>query len=180
MAAKCQQFNRVWGLDLRTHHYRDLYKVEGVSNQQVRSRLGRPVLKPRLQQEMELQIVKNAYAAAERGGYECMQLDEVIFQADTKRPKAWARKREPLRTRGKYSNKPVICVCGAISALHGGVYFKFGYRSFNGLDMADMYKQIRLQRRPADKLMVFLDNCSIHKSGVARDAAKRDKANLWL
>ena len=46
--------------------------------------------------------------------------------------------------------------------------------------MVDMYKQIRAKSAPKAKLMCFLENCSIHKYQVARDAAGPKKANLWL
>lgn len=129
---------------------------------------------------LELEQVKKQVAAAKQEGYEVIQLDESLFQVNQKRAMAWAPKGRPLRTVGRFANKQVVVVCGAISTERGLIYMKYGYRSFDGMDMVDMYKQVRLHSPRHKKLALFLDNASIHKSLIARDQCKEKKSNLVM
>jgi hypothetical protein len=75
-------------------------------------------------------------------------MDECLFNVDSKRPGTWQKRAHPIHTIGKWSNKKVVVVCGAISPSRGAVYFMYGYRSFNSMDMVEMMKQIRAHSKP--------------------------------
>ena len=74
-----KQFNQQFHLNLKLHHFKDIYLVNDVTRKFIQPRLGRPQLKPRNVQELELLIVKQKWEAAQREGYECIILDECLF-----------------------------------------------------------------------------------------------------
>ena len=180
LVARCKRFNQIFGKTLKLDHFQQIYKNARVTKKIIRSRLGRPKLKPREIQAMELEQVRQRLAEQRGLGYEIIQLDECLFNADSKRAGTWSTRNQPIQTRSRFSNKPVVVVCGAISPRRGSVYFKFGYRSFNRFDMVDMFKQIRLCSRRHAKLCVFLDNASYHKSPEVKDSCKLAKSNINL
>jgi transposase len=180
LGARCYRFNKRFGKTLKIQHFRDMYANAKVTRKVMRSRLGRPKLKLPLIQEVELEQVRQRLREQRRLGYEVFQLDECLFHADSKVPKTWSSKREPILTRGKYCNKPVIVVCGAISPLRGRIYFKYGIRSFNSFDMVDMFKEVRGHSRRHAKLSCWMDNASYHKSPMVRDECKVGKSDILM
>ena len=180
LKARLAEFNRLFGMDMKMHNARSIYKINNITNQLIRPRCGRPKLKHADVQHMEMQLVKDEVRRHLDDGYEVVQMDECLFQCDSKRGRAWAPAGHPIQTRSKWSNKQVVVVCGAISAHRGRFHMKYGIRSFNAMDMVEMYKEMRNINSPNGKLAIFLDNASIHKAKVCKDQCKKDKLNMPL
>jgi hypothetical protein len=98
MPERTTVFNRAHGKQLKADDMRAMYRAEGVTQKFVRSRLGRPKLKPAPVQMMQLAEVKCQFNWAKTAGFEMIQLDECLFQADARRAVAWSKKGQPLRT----------------------------------------------------------------------------------
>ena len=127
---------------------------------------------------LELEQVKRQVSMAKEEGYEVIQLDECLFQVDHMRQTAWSPKGQPLRTLGRFANKQVVVVCGAISSERGLVHMKYGYRSFNAMDMVQMFKKVRQKSGKHKKLALFMDNASIHRALISKDECKHKKSNI--
>ena len=72
-------------------------------------------------------------------GYEILQLDECLFNADHhQHARHWAPKGQPLKKVCRYASKKSVVVCGAISTNYGAVHYKYGTRSFKSPEMIEM------------------------------------------
>ena len=114
----------------------------------------------------------------ERGGYEVVQVDECLFNADAWNNKCWALCRQPILKISRFNSSKKIVVCGAISSCTGAVHFKYGYRSFKAPDLVEMLQQIRASVGKRKKVAVFWDNATCHRANIVTQEAKKLKIEL--
>ena len=98
-----------------------------------------------------------------------MQLDESTFSPRKYNESTWAKAGRPLSVKARWPSGPVIAVMGAISATKGLVAAKYKENAFNGDDFYDFLKELRAEVDADKKIGLFLDNCGIHRSNLARD-----------
>lgn len=99
------------------------------------------------------------------------QVDACCFNDRHHNVRAWAPMGQPLAITKRYGPGPYIAVYAAICSVRGLTMcdYKVG-RAFKSDDFRDFLLQLRAVVDDAE-FAVYLDNASIHKSKLVRDAA---------
>ena len=113
-------------------------------------------------------------------GYEIIQVDESLFNADHFEGRHWAHAGRPIQKTSRYSAHPKIVCCGCISPSRGAVHYHYGFRSFNAQDIMDVLRAVRAASEPNAKLAIFWDNARMHVANVVRDFAATPEINILL
>jgi hypothetical protein len=83
-----------------------------------------------------------------------------------------------MKKTSRFTNYDKVVVCGVISPIRGNVYYHYGIRSFNALDMIEVLKAVREASGPEAKLALFWDNAGIHRANILREAAATPEIDI--
>jgi hypothetical protein len=90
-------------------------------------------------------------------------LDEAIFIPRSQKMRTWAPTNTPLSTQHRWAAGNYLAVMAAISVNHGLELTKYKYQAaFDTQDFIDFLEELQTSHT-GTKILVFLDNCSIHK-----------------
>ena len=102
-------------------------------------------------------------------GWLSMQLDESTFLPRRTDFNCWAPIGEPLAKKYSWAPGGSVAVMGAISSERGGEHFMIkGDGGFNGADFIRFIKILQA-KDPDRKIMLFIDNCPMHKAVLVRE-----------
>ena len=83
---------------------------------------------------------------------------------------------EPFKLEKKWSEKPMVIVCGLINQDVGIVHMEMRqkdkeFKAFKAVDLVDIMHDLAAAYKDR-RIMIFMDNASIHKAKVIKDACE--------
>ena len=106
--------------------------------------------------------------------------DECHFTPDKYHSTHWMKKEDSIKKVSRFSHHSPIVVCTVISMKKGIVYNHYGGLSFDANDMVTVLQLVREAAGNKEKICLFWDNATMHKSKQVLEAAKRDDINIQL
>ena len=100
--------------------------------------------------------------------YRIIYLDETVFTSKTIRKSEYTSNRDHLRITQTLVNQPVYALIFAISEEKGIEYSEVFEKSVNKEKFTEYVLDLR-RFNQFDRIAVFLDNMSVHKSNVVKD-----------
>ena len=148
------------------------YRHGHISRQKFYVREGRPELASLAEQEEELDALKARLQELATNDYRVVQIDEACFSSMKNDRRHWAPAGDPIEVREKYVFMPQIKVCAGIERTAGLVATLYSHEAFTHKDMIAMLRLIREFYGWQEKVAVFLDRASYHRSPGVKEAAK--------
>ena len=108
---------------------------------------------------------------------EVMQMDECCFSPKVFKDHGWGYEKVGITITKKFSDAKLVIVCGLISQESGVVHMDVrmktaDFRAFRAIDVVGIIELLRATY-PLKRMAIFLDNASIHKARIVRDASER-------
>ena len=152
---------------------RRFYKAHNIKRKPMRPRIGRPKLNTEQEQWDQIFDLQNRLQVLMTQGYRIILADESCFSPNSyQRARYYSLPNRPITVNRKFQMQKMIACIGFIDEVIGKVLFRCKLRSFNALDIVQCLRDIR-KKIPDEKLAIFLDNASVHKAKVTKDAAKK-------
>ena len=139
-------------------------------------RTGPPKLKPVLEQETLIAELQKTVFDLIDSGVEVMQMDECCFSPKAFKDHGWMYPKAGIELVKKWSDAKLVMVCGLISKESGVVHMETRmktqtFRAFKAIDIVGIIELLRATW-PLKRMAIFLDNASIHKARIVRDASE--------
>ena len=107
--------------------------------------------------------MKRLLTRARNDGYRIVYIDEICFTRTTVPKTEFSLPRENMPADLAHLNEPTLAVLSAISKEKGQEHFKVFDNSVNVAKFKQYLKELR-DRNGTDKIALFLDNLSAHRS----------------
>ena len=110
-------------------------------------------------------------------GSELIFVDESIFKPRDFRKRAYMSKYENVNFNVPRSQESALAVVAAISKFRGLIHYQIRERSHNGESFREFMRALR-KRCVEKRVVVLLDNCSIHKTNKVKEFCESESVDL--
>jgi hypothetical protein len=172
MKARALTLSDALNKTITAYHLKKIYLASKLSRQLMQQRLGKKQLATRARQAIDLTNFQEKFYALYHQDTYMVQVDECCFTVTRKTRRHWAPKGDPIRCATHYANQGYRTVVAAIHEKDGLILQHTQAKAFDQYEFYAFLKELREKVGKAKRLVVLLDNCSIHKTHYIRDTCE--------
>ena len=125
-----------------------------------------------LQDQQKLDILESRLLGKALSNGAIVFLDECVFTTKSYKPMAWSSKGTNISQSQLLKLQPCVAVLAAVSIDRGLILFHQKNKSFNSALFIDFLTDLRTAIGHVKPIEIVLDNCKIHCTLKAREAAQ--------